>query len=96
MRNVLTSTLAAAALAVRAVPLSLAPVDAMPLAQPLPLAGEAPAVILASGGCGPFAHRGFYGGCRPNGFYGGGYRRFGYGGYGYRRFGYGYGRFHRF
>lgn len=45
----------------------------------------------ASGGCGPFAHRGYYGYCRPGG---GG---FGYGwhrpyGYGWHRpFGYGYG-----
>lgn len=54
----------------------------------------------ASGGCGPFAHRGFvrgvYGVCRPNGGYGYGYGYhrpfygyhrpfYGYGGYGYRR-----------
>ena len=46
----------------------------------------------ASGGCGPFGHRGFYGYCRPNGYGGYGFHRpFGYG-YGFHRpFGYGYG-----
>ena len=62
----------------------------------------------ASGGCGPFAHRGFYGNCRPNGYgYGGGYgyRRPFFPGYGYhhgyghsygygRPYGYGYQRFY--
>jgi hypothetical protein len=55
----------------------------------------------ASGGCGPFGHRGFYGACRPNHFgYGYGYRRpffpgYGFhGGYGYHH-GYGYHRFYR-
>ena len=40
-------------------------------------------VILISGGCGPAFHRGPFGGCRPNGFYGRpfGYHRF----YGYHR-----------
>ena len=32
---------------------------------------------LVSGGCGPYAHRGYYGQCRPNG--GGGYRACPYG-----------------
>ncbi len=59
-------------------------------ATTLMLGGLAPAE--ASGGCGPFAHRGFYGACRPNGGfgYGYGYRRPFYG-YGYRRPFYGYG-----
>lgn len=62
-----------------------AAVEAMPLAQPIPLAGETPVITLTSGGCGFAFHRGPFGGCRPN-FYGG----YGYG-VGYRRFGYGYG-----
>ena len=55
----------------------------------------------ASGGCGPFAHRGFYGYCRPNGYggYGYGYRRPFFPGYGFHRgygwhHGYGYHRFY--
>ena len=66
--------------------------EAMPLAQPIPLAGnDAPAITLTAGGCGPGFHRGFYGVCRPN-FYGGGYavgfRPYGYGrhrGWGWHR-----------
>ena len=66
--------------------------SAMPGAPALPLAGDAPSIILASGGCGPYRHRGFNGFC-----YGGGgfyrpygvYRPYGYRpAYGYRRFGY--------
>ena len=77
---------------VSAAPLALAgalplSAQAMPAAQPLPLADGQPAIVLASGGCGIAFHRGPFGGCRPN-FYRGGY---GYRGYGFRG---GYG-FHR-
>ena len=87
-------TIVAALALAAAVP---AAAQAMPIAQPIPLAGnDAPAVELTAGGCGIGFHRTFYGGCRPFGGYGYGYRRFGYGygfrgGYGYRR-----GYFHRF
>ena len=58
-------------------------------ASTLMLGSLAPAE--ASGGCGPFAHRGIYGACRPNGPVYGGY------GYGWRRpYGYGYGWHHRY
>lgn len=47
--------------------------EAMPAAQPIPLAGtEAPPITLTAGGCGFGFHRNFYGFCRPN-FYGGGW-----------------------
>ncbi len=49
--------------------LANAPVQAMPIA---PLPAPAPAVTLVSGGCGIGFHRGPYGGCLPNGYYGGG------------------------
>ena len=32
---------------------------------------DAPPIILAYGGCGPYAHRGPFGGCRPGGQWGG-------------------------
>jgi hypothetical protein len=32
---------------------------------------DAPAIVLAYGGCGPFGHRGPYDGCRPGGQLGG-------------------------
>ena len=72
--------------------LATAPVQAMPIA---PLPASAPAVTLVSGGCGVGFHRGPYGGCRPNGYYGGGVGVVGvpvygyHGGYGYHR-GYGW------
>ncbi len=77
MKTMISSSIAAVALAAAALPISLSSADAMP-AQPIPLAQSAPEVILTSGGCGPFAHRGFYGVCRPN-FVGYGY------GYGWHR-----------
>ncbi len=84
----------AAALTLAATPIAGA--NAMPLAQPLPLAGsETPAITLTSGGCGIAFHRGPYGVCRPNLYGGFGYPRFGYG-YGYRGFGYHRGYFRRF
>ncbi len=64
--------------------LANAPVQAMPVA---PLAASAPAVTLVAGGCGIGFHRGPYGGCRPNGYYGGGAVVVGAPGYHY---GYGY------
>ena len=83
-----------AALALAASPVAGA--DAMPLAQPIPLAGsDAPAVTLTAGGCGIGFHHGFYGVCRPNFYRGYGFRRFGYG-YGYRGYGYRHGYFRRF
>jgi hypothetical protein len=66
--------------------LANAPVQAMPVA---PLAASAPAVTLVAGGCGIGFHRGPYGGCRPNGYYGGGGAVV-VGAPGYR-YGYGYG-----
>ena len=45
----------------------------MPNAQAMPMgnAGNGAAqVILVSGGCGPYWHRGPYGGCRPGGQWG--------------------------
>jgi hypothetical protein len=42
--------------------------DAMPL-NTVTGANAAPELILVSGGCGPGAHRGPYGGCRPDGFF---------------------------
>ncbi len=75
--------------------LAIAPVQAMPIA---PLPASAPAVTLVAGGCGIGFHRGPYGGCRPNGYYGGGavvgVPAYGYhGGYAYRR-GYGVHGYH--
>ena len=32
---------------------------------------DAPQIILAFGGCGPYGHRGPWGGCRPGGQWGG-------------------------
>jgi hypothetical protein len=57
-------------------------VQAMPM-QPAP-SDETPALTLVSGGCGPYAHRGPYGGCRPGGGWGGpgwGWRHRGWGGW---------------
>ncbi len=100
MRSNLITALAAAALAASALPALSIEASAMPGAQPLPLAGAAPDITLASGGCGPYRHRGGNGFCYPNGggFYRGGYgygRPYGYGGgYGYGRpYGYGGGFF---
>jgi hypothetical protein len=69
------------------------PAEAMPFP---PLGEEAPsAITLTAGGCGIGFHRGPWGGCRPNGYYG--YRPYAYGyrpyayGYGYRPYGF-YGR----
>ena len=61
--------------------LAYAPVQAMEIA---PLPASAPAVTLVSGGCGIGFHRGPYGGCRPNGYYGGGGVVVGAPAYGYR------------
>jgi hypothetical protein len=48
------------------------PVSAMPI---LNLDGaSSPDVTLVFGGCGPYAHRGPYGGCRPGGQWGGYWR----------------------
>ena len=78
------STIVAALAFAAAIPVAA---QAMPVAQPIPLAGsDAPAVELTSGGCGIAFHRGPFGGCRPN-FYGG----YGYG-VGYRPYGYGWHR----
>lgn len=83
-----------AALALAATP--IAGTQAMPLAQPIPLAGsDAPALTLTSGGCGINFHRGLYGVCRPNLYGGYGFRRSGYG-YGYRGYGYRRGYFRHF
>jgi hypothetical protein len=49
----------------------VADVQAMPLA-PLEQA-QASLTIPVAGGCGPGFHRGPYGGCRRNGYYGGAY-----------------------
>ena len=63
MRTCLIAIASAAAL------LAQAPVaSAMPLAN---VTGAAPEVTLVYGGCGPFGHRGPYGGCRTGGQFGG-------------------------
>ena len=69
------------------------PAEAMAFPPP---GEEAPsAITLIAGGCGIGFHRGPWGGCRPNGYYG--YRPYAYGyrpyayGYGYRPYGF-YGR----
>jgi hypothetical protein len=49
----------------------VAAIQAMPLA-PLEQA-QASLTIPVAGGCGPGFHRGPYGGCRRNGYYGGAY-----------------------
>ena len=60
-------------------------------ASALSLAAFTPAE--AQGGCGPFAHRGWYGHCRPNGYGYGWHRPYGYGyGYGWHRPYYGWHR----
>jgi hypothetical protein len=82
MRHILMAAAAAAMLTV-----SIGAAEAFPVA---PVAGvaAAPEITLVSGGCGPYRHRGPYGGCRPGG---GG---FFHPGFGYRH-GYGPGPFHR-
>ncbi|WP_165490970.1 GCG_CRPN prefix-to-repeats domain-containing protein [Lichenihabitans psoromatis] len=73
-------------IAALAVPLA-APVQAMPIQHDL---GADAAATLISGGCGPYGHRGPYGGCRPGGGWGGpgwggpGWRGPGWGGPGWR------------
>jgi hypothetical protein len=43
-----------------------APASALPLVQPAVSAGPGDAqIIQVYGGCGPYGHRGPYGGCRP-------------------------------
>ena len=71
MKTPIKCILAAAALGAASLPVTFAGADAMPAIQPLPLATGAPAITLTSGGCGWGFHRGFYGGCRPNGWGGG-------------------------
>ena len=76
MKAMISSSIGVAALAALALPISLSAANAMPAAQAIPLAQSTPDVILTSGGCGPFRHRGFYGYCRPNFVgYGYGWRR---------------------
>ena len=53
------------------IPLALAfamPAQAFPAIDSTPTAQAS--IILVSGGCGPYAHRGPYGGCRPGGQWG--------------------------
>jgi hypothetical protein len=55
---------------------ALAPLEASAVALPLtsspgPNSGSSPGIELVYGGCGPYAHRGPYGGCRPGGQFGG-------------------------
>ena len=78
MRAILAKSAAVAVLAGTAA-ISAAPAQALPVGvQPLPLASAGqPEVTLVSGGCGPYRHRGPFGGCRLNVV---GYRY----GYGYR------------
>ena len=86
VRTILVKSAAAAVLA-GAMAISAAPAEALPAGiQALPLASGQPEVTLVSGGCGPYRHRGPFGGCRPN-FVGPVYgygRPYGYG-YGWRR-----------
>ena len=52
--------------------LALTPLQASAFALP-PTPGPAPSpgITLVYGGCGPYAHRGPYGGCQPGGQYSG-------------------------
>lgn len=66
------------------VSLPLVPARAMPVMRD---PGVAAPIVKVWGGCGPYGHRGPFGGCRPGGQWGGGGwgpRRYGWGGYGYR------------
>ena len=63
MRNLVLALVTGAALSVSAIGANAAPVTAVYDA------GQAPEVILVSGGCGPAAHRNGYGRCVPNGFF---------------------------
>jgi hypothetical protein len=56
-------------------------VQAMPMATPHETSIDAP-VTLVSGGCGPYAHRGPYGGCRAGGGWHRGWHRGWHGGWG--------------
>jgi hypothetical protein len=68
MRKILLSLSAAAALTFAA-----------SAGQAMPLGGaSSPHVTLVYGGCGPYGHRGPWGGCRRGGQWGGGYWRGGY------------------
>ena len=52
----------------------VAAAHAMPIQPPTPLA-QTPNIVEVYGGCGPYAHRGPYGGCRAGGQWGG-YRHY--------------------
>lgn len=86
MRTMFLTSIVAGALSLGS--LTAAPANALPGGSlgAAPLAGS-PDVTLVSGGCGPFAHRGFYGHCRPNGVYRtyGFYRPYGFHRYGWHR-----------
>jgi hypothetical protein len=64
MRRAILSLSAAAALT-----FAVSTVQAMPLSDVD--GSSSPHVTLVYGGCGPYAHRGPYGGCRPGGQWGG-------------------------
>lgn len=54
--------------------LGLSPLAARAQAMPIlrqTQTGGSPDIVLVYGGCGPYSHRGPYGGCRPGGQYGG-------------------------
>ena len=67
VRAILAKSAAAAVLA-GTLAVFAAPAEALPVGvQPLPLASVGqPEVTLVSGGCGPYRHRTYWGGCRPN------------------------------
>ena len=97
MKKGLLALLVGATLAAGCAAAEAMPAEAVP-ATVIPAGDTAPGVILVSGGCGFYYHRGPFGGCRPNGGF---YRPYGYGygyRYGYRRpffpgYGFGYRRF---
>jgi len=64
------------AAAIMAFAFGLSEANAMPSTQLS--AGASPQVTLVYGGCGPYGHRGPWGGCRAGGQWSGGYWRGGY------------------
>ena len=78
MGHLLSKTVAGAAL----IAASITTAQALPVQHDL---GLSSATVLVSGGCGPYRHRGPYGGCRPGGGWGGpgwrgpGWHRWGWG-----------------
>jgi len=64
-RKTLMKCLAASALALSLSLAAMTASQAMPLAPLAQAQASSGGIILVSGGCGPYGHRGPYGGCRP-------------------------------